>query len=105
MKIAVDSGAAESVIPTDEAPEYERRVHPEPIYYATCSGEPLQNMGEVKVPIRNCGSSGYAWEPERRRAAGMCVYHVGDGLERTERFLFDGESFSPEPGGAYATGR
>ena len=51
MKVAVDSGAAESVIPRDEAPEYERRAHPEPIYYATCSGEPLQNLGEVKVPM------------------------------------------------------
>ena len=64
------------------------------------------DVGDAQIPIRNCGSSGYAWDPERRRAAGMCLYTVGDGgLQDVERYLYDGEAFSPEPGGAYATGR
>lgn len=56
------------------------------------------------VPIFNCGSSGYAHMPDKRRAAAMCVYHLGPQLE-VERFLHDGTSFRPEPGGAFATGR
>ncbi len=56
------------------------------------------------VPIFNCGSSGYAWKPEKRRAAAINLYTVGDTTE-VSRYLYDGAGFQPEAGGAYATGR
>ncbi len=58
------------------------------------------------VPMLNCGSSGYAYMPEKRRAAATSVLTIESGrLALVERFLWDGARFSPEPGGAYATGR
>lgn len=58
------------------------------------------------VPIYNSGSSGYAFMPTSKRAAAMNVYQVqGARLVGVERYLYDGETFAPEPGGAYATGR
>ncbi len=58
------------------------------------------------LQILNPGSSGYAWLPKRGRTAHYCVYTVEEGaLRGVERFRFDGERFSPEPGGAWATGR
>ena len=56
-------------------------------------------------PIYNCGSSGYAYMPERQRAAAMNVYEIRNAqLSNVQRYLFDGTGFSEEPGGAYATG-
>ncbi len=64
------------------------------------------DLDGARVPIRNCGSSGYAWMPARGRAAATNIYTLDRaGLRHTERFLYDGERFAPEPGGAYATGR
>ena len=58
------------------------------------------------VPLFDSGSSGYAYMPEKRRAAASNVYTVSDGrLVDIERYLYDGEAFQPEPGGPYATGR
>ena len=58
------------------------------------------------VEIYNAGSSGYAFLPEKRRAACMNLYTVqGSELAQVERFMYDGAQFAPEPGGAYATGR
>ncbi|NCG20162.1 MAG: hypothetical protein GWP91_14230 [Rhodobacterales bacterium] len=59
------------------------------------------------VPIHTCGSSGYAWMPEHKRAAAMNVYTVNDGLTKVVRYLYQGadEGFIPEQGGAYSTGR
>lgn len=57
------------------------------------------------IEIFNCGSSGYAFVPEKKRAAAMNLYTLADGELGVERFLFDGQAFAPEPGGAYATGR
>ncbi len=58
-----------------------------------------------KIPIYNCGSSGYAFKPKKRRSGAMNVYAVqGSSLEGVERYLYDGERFSVEPGGAYSTG-
>lgn len=57
------------------------------------------------IPIFDCGSSGYRFMPEKRRAAAMCVYHLGAPELEVERFLHDGARFEPEAGGAFATGR
>jgi len=59
-----------------------------------------------QVPIYNCGSSGYGFFPKKKRSGAMCVYQVdGAELRGVERYIYDGERFSEEPGGAYATGR
>lgn len=64
------------------------------------------DLGDAKIPLMNSGSSGYAYMPEKRRAAAMNLYEVQQGqLDNVQRFLFDGDRFGPEPGGAYATGR
>jgi 3',5'-cyclic AMP phosphodiesterase CpdA len=57
------------------------------------------------IQILNPGSSGYAWTPKTDRTAHFNVYTLDEGKLTTERFRFDGEQFSPEPGGAYATRR
>ncbi len=58
------------------------------------------------VPILNPGATGYALIPERNRTAHMNIYEVQDGqLTDVRRLTFDGVSFRPEEGGAYATGR
>ena len=51
------------------------------------------------------GSSGYAFLPEKRRAAALNFYTVRDGQVTIERHRYDGTGFAPEEGGAYATGR
>ena len=57
------------------------------------------------VPILNPGSSGYADLPDKGRRAHFCVYTVEGGqMTGIERFAFDGTTFSPEPGGAWASG-
>lgn len=64
------------------------------------------DLGDVRVPLLNCGSSGYAYRPEVQRCAAMAVYDVTDGkLGAIERFHYDGNGFRPEEGGAFATGR
>ncbi len=58
------------------------------------------------VPILNPGATGYACIPERDRTAHMNIYEVEEGaLVDVRRLSFDGESFKPETGGAYATRR
>ena len=51
MRVTVDSGAAESVIPTDEMPEYTKHRHPVEEYVQTATGEPIVNEGEQRLPI------------------------------------------------------
>ncbi|MEZ4319185.1 MAG: metallophosphoesterase [Myxococcota bacterium] len=63
------------------------------------------DLGGTALPCVNSGSSGYAFMPEKRRAAAMNIYDVGTDGFTIERFLYDGAGFAPEPGGAYATGR
>ena len=66
----------------------------------------LLTAGDHAIPIVNCGSSGYRFMPDKRRAAGMCVYELAPGVPLSiERYLHDGERFVPEQGGAFATGR
>ena len=55
--MAVDSGAAESVMPVGEVPEYTPVQHPEQIYYQTASGETLANEGEQCIPMCTAASS------------------------------------------------
>ena len=63
-------------------------------------------LGTTTCPIHDCGSSGYAYLPDLRRAAAMNVYEFdGANLVGLTRYLYDGKQFSPEPGGPYATGR
>ena len=57
------------------------------------------------VPIFNPGASGYAWLPARRRTAHFNVYDIdGEGAIVVERHAWNGSSFEPEKGGAYASG-
>lgn len=64
------------------------------------------DLGHTQVPTFNPGSGGYAWMPGADRAACFNVYHLSaQGLERVERFRYDGADFIEEPGGAYASGR
>lgn len=64
------------------------------------------DLGDVKVPVFNPGSSGYAWLPREQRAACFNVYEVEAGrLVGIERFQLGEGGFAPEPGGPYATGR
>ena len=51
MRVTVDSGAAESVIPSDEVVNYAKHRHAEEEFFQTASGEPLRNEGEQRVPI------------------------------------------------------
>lgn len=53
----------------------------------------------------NPGAGGYAWLPARGRTAHFTVYDVKDAeLVGVDRWRWDGTSFEPEPGGAFATG-
>jgi 3',5'-cyclic AMP phosphodiesterase CpdA len=53
----------------------------------------------------NPGAGGYAWLPERGRTAHFCVYEVeGGAITGVDRWRWDGSSFEPEPGGAFASG-
>ena len=51
MRITIDSGAAESVIPSNAIPEYIAIMHEGEIYYQTASGEIIVNEGEQKLPM------------------------------------------------------
>lgn len=63
-------------------------------------------LGDVEVPIYDCGSSGYAFNAASDRAACMNEYEINDGsLTAIRRYRHNGEAFTPEAGGAYATGR
>ena len=63
-------------------------------------------LDELKVPIFDPGSGGYAHMPERRRAACMNLYEIdARGVLRVERYMYGADGFLPEAGGAYATGR
>ena len=51
IKVAMDSGAAESVIPIGEVPEYPPTPLEEAVYYQTASGETIANEGEQVLPV------------------------------------------------------
>ena len=51
MKVTVDLGAAESVIPESEETRYPKRRHDQEIFYSTASGEPILNVGEQRIPM------------------------------------------------------
>jgi len=59
------------------------------------------------IPILNPGTSGYAWNPVRGRTAHFNLLELDGRKLRVQRYFYDGDAgcFSPEPGGAYATGR
>jgi len=57
------------------------------------------------IPIFNSGSSGYASLPDKNRTAHFNLYDLDERGLHVSRFSFDGSSFQPEVGGAYATGR
>lgn len=58
------------------------------------------------IPVLDPGASGYAWLPDRDRTGHLNVYEVDrHGIHEVRRLAFDGREFTPEPGGAYATGR
>ncbi|MFT7518634.1 MAG: 3',5'-cyclic AMP phosphodiesterase CpdA [Kiritimatiellia bacterium] len=63
-------------------------------------------LSGVNVPIFNPGAGGYAWLPSHDRTGAMNLYTTApNGDIAVERYLFDGQRFSPEEGGSYATGR
>lgn len=63
-------------------------------------------LDDARVPIFDPGSGGYAFMPERRRAACMNLYEVAHGGQiRVERYMYGADGFLPEAGGPYATGR
>ena len=51
VKVAVDSGAAESVIPIDLIQNYAKIPHSCDEYFQTASGEPIKNEGEQRIPV------------------------------------------------------
>ncbi|HCH61161.1 MAG TPA: hypothetical protein DFR83_00055 [Deltaproteobacteria bacterium] len=58
------------------------------------------------IPVLNPGASGYAFLPDQDRTAHFNVYTVeANNLIQIERYRWNGQTFTPEPGGAYATGR
>jgi len=64
------------------------------------------HLSDDIIPTFDPGSGGYAWMPDKRRAACFNIYEVADGdIAHVERFRFDDGTFAPEPGGAYASGR
>lgn len=61
---------------------------------------------EHAIDVLDPGASGYAFLPDQDRTAHLCFYRIENGtLIDMERMRFDGTSFKPEPGGAFATGR
>lgn len=60
--------------------------------------------GATAVAVFDSGSSGYARDAARDRAACMNVYDLGGALT-VQRYRDDGSVFRAEEGGAYATGR
>lgn len=64
------------------------------------------HLGGRDVPIFDPGASGYAYLPDRRRTAHFNLYQIDpSALNSIDRYTYDGNSFSAEPGGAYASGR
>lgn len=60
---------------------------------------------EGGATILNPGASGYAFLPQKRRTAHFNVYSLdGEELAAVQRHAWDGTTFAPEAGGAYATG-
>ncbi len=58
------------------------------------------------IPIHDPGAGGRSWSPRRNETAHFNVYRVEDGaLVDVERWALEDDRFSPEPGGAYASGR
>ena len=51
MRATVDSGAAESVLPPSDNHNYPVVQHKDEIFYGTASGEPLRNLGQVRIPM------------------------------------------------------
>ena len=51
MRITVDSGAAESVIPVDEIMNYSKQPRSVEEYFQTASGEAIRNEGEQRIPV------------------------------------------------------
>ena len=51
MRVTVDSGAAESVIPLGEITAYPRIKPVVDEWYQTASGEPIKNEGEQRIPM------------------------------------------------------
>ncbi len=57
------------------------------------------------LPIIDAGSAGLVYDAGHKRAGAVCVHDVdADGAVTTERFLWDGAAFTPEAGGAFASG-
>jgi 3',5'-cyclic AMP phosphodiesterase CpdA len=65
------------------------------------------DLGTGSVTTYDCGASGYAYMPELRRCASMNLYTFREdgSSHRVDRYQYNGETFAPEQGGAYATGR
>ncbi len=64
------------------------------------------HLSDDIIPTFDPGSSGYAYMPERHRAACFNVYEIAHGdVQSVKRFRYAGSAFEPEPGGAYASGR
>ena len=51
MRVTVDSGAAESVIPVDEVLNYKKHLREKDEWFQTASGEPIKNEGEQRIPV------------------------------------------------------
>ena len=58
VKIAVDSGAAESVILAGATSEYPPVQHSQAIYYTTASGKTIVNEGQQVLPIATANATG-----------------------------------------------
>ncbi len=96
--------AAELIDVLDRAPHRPAFVACGHVHHGFCA--PLRLSDGHEVLVCNSGTSGQAYRPEHRRAAAMAIYEVsGNQVVATERFLYDGTGFSPEPGGSWSTGR
>ena len=51
ISVAVDSGAAESVIPLGLVGNWEVVPHERPIFYQSATGEPMENKGAQMIPM------------------------------------------------------
>ncbi len=62
-------------------------------------------VGTRGVPIFNPGAAGYAFLPDKGRTAHFNIYEVDhSGVVGVDRYAWNGNTFEPEAGGAYATG-
>lgn len=59
----------------------------------------------AKIPVVDCGTSGQTFRPDHDRAAACAAYSWPEGALAVERWVHDGATFVPEPGGAFASGR